>query len=88
MQKKIIALAIAGLSSAAFAQTNVTISGNIDLGYQNVNTQTAAAGKDTQQSWVGNGSSTSTLVFTRSGYTLITLSVRHSVRNAAPLPTA
>jgi predicted porin len=63
MQKKIIALAIAGLSSAAFAQTNVTISGNIDLGYQNVNTQTAAAGKDTQQSWVGNGSSTSTLVF-------------------------
>ena len=63
MQKKIIALAIAGLSSAAFAQSNVTISGNIDLGYQNVNTQTAAQGKDTQQSWVGNGSSTSTLVF-------------------------
>ena len=63
MQKKLIALAIAGLSGAAFAQSTVTISGNIDLGYQNVNTQTAALGKDTQQSWVGNGSSTSTLVF-------------------------
>lgn len=30
MQKKIIALAIAGLSGAAFAQSNVTIYGNID----------------------------------------------------------
>ena len=63
MLLKLIALAIAGLSGAAFAQSNVTISGNIDLGYQNVNTQTVANGKDTQQSWVGNGSSTSTLVF-------------------------
>lgn len=34
MQKKIIALAIAGLaSSAAFAQTNVTIYGSVDAGY-------------------------------------------------------
>ncbi len=63
MQKKIIALAIAGLSSAAFAQSTVTISGNMDMGYQNTNTQTAANGKDTQQQWAGNGSSTSTIVF-------------------------
>ncbi|MCX7154825.1 MAG: porin [Rhodocyclales bacterium] len=47
MQKKLIALAIAGLSSAAFAQSTVTISGNFDMGYQNTNTQTAAQGKDT-----------------------------------------
>jgi len=33
MQKKIIALAIAGLSSAAFAQSTVTLSGLIDVGY-------------------------------------------------------
>ena len=34
MQKKIIALALAGLaSSAAFAQTNVTIYGRADMGY-------------------------------------------------------
>jgi predicted porin len=63
MQKNLIALALAGLSSAAFAQSTVTISGNIDLGYQNTNTETAAAGKDTRQQWAGNGSSTSTLVF-------------------------
>lgn len=63
MQKKIIALAIAGLSSAAFAQSNVTISGLVDLGYANTNTQTAANGKDTSQTWAGNGSSTSTIVF-------------------------
>ena len=37
MQKKIIALAIAGLAStAAFAQTNVTVYGVIDMSYQNV----------------------------------------------------
>lgn len=35
MQKKIIALAIAGLAStAAFAQSNVTIYGRADIGYQ------------------------------------------------------
>ena len=34
MQKKLIALAVAGLAStAAFAQTNVTIYGQIDYGY-------------------------------------------------------
>ena len=35
MQKKIIALAVAGLvSGAAFAQSNVTISGIADVGFQ------------------------------------------------------
>jgi predicted porin len=63
MQKKLIALAIAGLSGAAFAQSTVTISGNLDMGYLNVSNETAAQGKDTQRSWSGNGSSTSTLVF-------------------------
>ena len=34
MQKKIIALAVAGLaSSAAFAQTNVTVYGTVDMAY-------------------------------------------------------
>jgi predicted porin len=64
MLLKLIALAIAGLSSAAFAQSNVTISGLLDLGYQNTNTQTSAVtGKDTSQGWLGNGSSTSNLTF-------------------------
>ena len=36
MQKKIIALAVAGLvSGAAFAQSNVTIYGVVDAGYVN-----------------------------------------------------
>jgi len=34
MQKKLIALAIAGLSSTAFAQSNVEIYGVLDVGYQ------------------------------------------------------
>jgi len=38
MQKKIIALAIAGLAStAAFAQSNVTIYGRVDAGFVNTN---------------------------------------------------
>jgi len=46
MQKKIIALAIAGLaSSAAFAQTNVTVYGVVDLGYVNSSASNAATGK-------------------------------------------
>lgn len=44
MQKKLIALAIAGLSSAAFAQSNVTISGQIKTGYTNYKTSGTAAG--------------------------------------------
>jgi predicted porin len=36
MQKKIVALAVAGLSTAAFAQTNVTIYGTADLSGQGI----------------------------------------------------
>lgn len=59
MQKKIIALAIAGLSSAAFAQSNVTISGNLDMGYQSQSLQTTTA-MDVR-GVAANGSSTSTI---------------------------
>ena len=46
MQKKIIALAIAGLaSSAAFAQTNVTIYGIVDMGYVNASAQNVGTSK-------------------------------------------
>lgn len=59
MQKKIIALAIAGLSSAAFAQSNVTISGNLDMGYYSQSMQTATI-MDNKTAAAANGSSTST----------------------------
>jgi predicted porin len=63
MQKKIIALAIAGLSSAAFAQSNVTISGIADYGYYSQSIQTGSI-MDTKTSAAGNGSATSQLNFT------------------------
>jgi predicted porin len=43
MQKKLIALAIAGLSSAAFAQSNVTISGVMKGGYDSTKISGGAA---------------------------------------------
>ncbi|MCX7164655.1 MAG: porin [Rhodocyclales bacterium] len=43
MQKKLIALAIAGLSSVAFAQSNVTISGQMKVGVDNVRAGGATA---------------------------------------------
>ena len=47
MQKKLIALAIAGLSTAAFAQSNVTISGQMKLNFDSVSAGGAtAAGAD------------------------------------------
>ncbi len=65
MQKKIIALAIAGLSTAAFAQSNVTISGNFDTGINTVKT-TSAAGVTSKITKYGSssGSSTTNLTFT------------------------
>ncbi len=59
MQKKLIALAIAGLSGAAFAQSNVTISGNLDMGYYAQSMQTSTI-MDTRTAAAANGSSTST----------------------------
>lgn len=58
MQKKIIALAIAGLSSAAFAQTNVTLSGLVDVGYFSQSIQTAGVA-DTKTYAAQNNSATS-----------------------------
>jgi predicted porin len=43
MQKKLIALAIAGLSGAAFAQSNVTIYGVMDATYDNVSSNGASS---------------------------------------------
>lgn len=62
MQKKLIALAIAGLSGAAFAQTTVTLSGTVDGGYygQSMQTQTVAMPlADTKNAFRSNGSATS-----------------------------
>lgn len=50
MQKKLIALAIAGLSSAAFAQSNVTVYGVGDIGQALVKTSTDTAGAAGQKS--------------------------------------
>ncbi len=56
MQKKIVALAVAGLSTAAFAQTNVTIYGVADLSVQGFN---AARVKNPLVDGVDGGNSTS-----------------------------
>ncbi|MDO8788617.1 MAG: porin [Sulfuritalea sp.] len=63
MQKKIIALAIAGLSSAAFAQSTVTLSGLVDGGYYSQSLETAGMA-DTKTAFASNGSSTSALFIT------------------------
>jgi len=63
MQKKIIALAIAGLSSAAFAQTNVTLSGLVDVGYYSQSIQTAGF-MDTKTFAASNNTATSQLNIT------------------------
>jgi predicted porin len=62
MQKKIIALAIAGLAStAAFAQSNVTIYGSVDAGYtyrfDNENRVNGNAGNSTSRSSIDTGNS-------------------------------
>ncbi len=60
MQKKIIALAVAGLmSGAAFAQTNVTISGVLDVGVNNAKAQN----KETSTNAAYNNTVTSNIAF-------------------------
>jgi predicted porin len=60
MQKKIIALAVAGLmSGAAFAQTNVTISGLLDIGLNNAK----AEGKSASNNAAYNNAGTSQITF-------------------------
>jgi predicted porin len=58
MQKKLIALAIAGLSSTAFAQSTVTIQGLFDTGYFNQSQE--AAGVKTKTNRWGSQSNTAT----------------------------
>ena len=56
MQKKIIALAVAGLaSSAAFAQSNVTIYGVADVFYGNFSSDQGPGVKDTKFSGLADG---------------------------------
>jgi predicted porin len=62
MQKKIIALAIAGLSSAAFAQSNVTVSGLFDMGYFSSTFQRSTL-MDAKSYAASNGSATSNITF-------------------------
>ncbi|MBX9848793.1 MAG: porin [Rhodocyclaceae bacterium] len=57
MQKKLIALAIAGLSSTAFAQSNVTISGQIKTGYTSYKTSGLAANNGSTNSITNQTSS-------------------------------
>ena len=60
MQKKIIALAVAGLmSGAAFAQSNVTISGMLDVGVNNAKTE----GKSASNNAAYNNTATSSIIF-------------------------
>lgn len=61
MQKKLLALAIAGLSSAAFAQSNVTIYGIVDVGvanYSGISNGTNGSGAALTNGTAGSGSST------------------------------
>ena len=61
MQKKLIALAVAGLSTAAFAQTNVTIYGVADISFQGQNVSKSISNQanpsEGGQTKVGNNSS-------------------------------
>ncbi len=58
MKQKLLALAIAGLSGTAFAQSTVTITGLFDTGYQNFSVETA--GVKTKTNVWGSASNTAT----------------------------
>lgn len=70
MQKKIIALAVAGLmSGAAFAQSNVSIYGRLDVGYLNSDTATTTAlGAKAATDLTTTGFSTGALTTSRLGF--------------------
>ncbi|WP_284446883.1 porin [Fluviibacter phosphoraccumulans] len=55
MQKKLIALAVAGLSTAAFAQTNVTIYGVADVSGQGTNMGSGSARADSTTGKITSG---------------------------------
>ncbi|MFA4970870.1 MAG: porin [Sulfuritalea sp.] len=63
MQKKLIALAIAGLSSTAFAQSTVTIQGLFDTGYQNYSLETAGVKTKTNRWGSASNTATTNLTF-------------------------
>ncbi|MEW6292311.1 MAG: porin [Pseudomonadota bacterium] len=64
MQKKIIALAVAGLlSGAAFAQTNVTISGVLDVGLNNAKGTFTGSGFSASNNAGYNNTATSNIAF-------------------------
>ena len=64
MQKKLIALAVAAVTSgAAFAQTNVTIYGNVDMGVMFRQGNNGALGNDRSQYDVQSGASQSHIGF-------------------------
>ena len=58
MQKKLIALAIAGLSTTAFAQSNVTISGRFSVGVES--SSAGGATTVTSPTWTARESSART----------------------------
>jgi len=64
MQKKLIALAVAAVTSgAAFAQTNVTIYGNVDMGYMFRSGSNGAVGNDHSRNDLQSGASQSHIGF-------------------------
>lgn len=64
MQKKIIALAVAALASgAAFAQSNVTIYGNIDMGYMHRSGHNGTVANQEAQNAIGQNASQSYIGF-------------------------
>lgn len=62
MQKKLIALAIAGLSSAAFAQTNVTLYGVADVSLESVGASGEATGSGANYGNFGRVNSNSSYI--------------------------
>ncbi|MBS1209441.1 MAG: Gram-negative porin, partial [Proteobacteria bacterium] len=76
MQKKLIALAVAGLmSGAAFAQTSVTIGGKFDAGYQFKHTASA----DSTAGGSNGGSTTETLGDGAASTSRITISAKETI---------
>ena len=63
MQKKIVALAVAGLSTAAFAQTNVTIYGVADVSVQGISASQGKATQDAAGNVMGLQSNSSLMGF-------------------------
>jgi predicted porin len=68
MQKKLIALAIAGLASSA-AMAQVTVYGRIDTSYANTDTDTTVAGVTTNTETTTSGFGTGALTTSRLGFT-------------------